>query len=153
VTEPVRRRRSPEIQFLALRATMIAAAVPVLKRLPLHRLARVLEPRGRVAGSGGLPAPVIVQVVDNVIGRGRPLIRGGCMTTGLTRYWFLRRAGLDVALCFGVGKLGGQDAAHCWLEHEGVPFFEPMDPRPIFTTVATISAARLLPGGPLRVDA
>jgi hypothetical protein len=143
-------RRLFEIQFLALRATLIAAAVPVLKRLPLHRLARVLEPRGTVARSE-VPAPVVVHVVDSVIRRGRPLIRGGCMTRGLTSYWLLRRAGLDVALCFGVGKLGGEDAAHCWIEHEGVPLCEATDPRPIFTTIATISAARLLPAGPLGV--
>jgi hypothetical protein len=67
------------------------------------------------------------------------------MTRGLTSYWFLRRAGLDVALAFGVGKMGGEDAAHCWIELGGVPLCEPTDPRPIFTTIATISEGRLLP--------
>jgi hypothetical protein len=45
----------------------------------------------------------------------------------LTLYYFLRRAGLDVVLCFGArwrDKQKEQLTGHCWLERGGKPFLE-----------------------------
>jgi hypothetical protein len=39
----------------------------------------------------------------------------------------LRRAGEDVALCFGVGSVDGQVEAHCWLIQNDSPILEPPD--------------------------
>jgi hypothetical protein len=52
----------------------------------------------------------------------------------------LRRAGVDVALCFGAGPYQGQFAAHCWLERNGAPFLEPADPGATFATMYRIAA-------------
>jgi hypothetical protein len=121
------------IDFLLLsRVLLFAAAVPILLRVKLPRLQRLL---GRVPlGQEVEPARVqeIVRCTAIVLRRGQPLVRRGCLTRGVTLFYFLRRAGLDVNLCFGAGQLDGAFAAHCWLERDGHPFLEDVDPRRIF---------------------
>jgi hypothetical protein len=72
-------------------------------------------------------------VVDRVLEAGRPLLRSGCMVRGLTRYYVLRQAGVDVNLCFGIGVHDGSVAGHCWLESQDEPILERRDPRLFFT--------------------
>jgi hypothetical protein len=118
--------------LLLVQVFLFAAAVPALLRLKLARLQWLL---GRVP-TGGRPDPARVQAILRCMGivlqRGRPLIRRSCLTRGLTLYYFFRRAGLDVDLCFGAGYLGAEFAAHCWLERGGEPFQEAVDPRKTF---------------------
>ena len=134
--------RRSEIDFLLLfQVFLFAAAVPALLRLKLARLHRLL---GRIpAGRGADPARVqaILRCATIVLHRGQPIIRRGCLTRGVTLYYFLRRAGLDVDLCFGAGHLNGEFAAHCWLERDGEPYQETADPREIFVEMYR------LPGG------
>src|SRR5205809_46056 len=66
----------------------------------------------------------IARVVDAVIRRARPLVRPGCLTRGITRYWLLRRAGVDVSLCFGARLVEGRFEAHCWIDRDGRPILE-----------------------------
>ncbi len=54
-------------------------------------------------------------------------MRTGCITRGVTRYWMLRRAGAEVALCFGVGSVAGNVEAHCWIAQGSTPILEPPD--------------------------
>ena len=84
------------------------------------------------------------------IRRGRPVVRPGCLTRGVTLYYGLRREGLDVALCFGVGSPEGEMAGHCWLEMDGLPLLEGTDPRIVFTEVVRVSGSGVTPreGGP-----
>ncbi len=77
--------------------------------------------------------------VDALIRRGHPAVRPGCLTRGVTLYYGLRRAGLDVQLCFGVGSDGGNVAGHCWLDLDGEPLLERVDPRSKFTEVVRLS--------------
>lgn len=127
--------------FLFLRVFLFAAAVPYLMRLKLARLAAVLEP-------GSEPVPVdsdriqeIAAYVQAAMMRGRPLVRPGCLTLGLTRYYFFRRAGLDVSLHFGMGRIGEDRGfvGHCWLVREGLPYLETQDPRPLYVEMYSIS--------------
>ncbi len=75
---------------------------------------------------------------------GRPLVRPGCLTRGITGYYILRRAGLDVALCFGVGLVPGTEVAgHCWLVLDGEPVLETADPRSVFTELVRLSSRGL----------
>jgi hypothetical protein len=125
--------RRSEIDFILLvQVFLFAAAVPALLRLKLARLQWVL----RRVPMGGRPDLARVQAILRcmaiVLRRGQPLIRRGCLTRGLTLYYFFRRAGLDVDLCFGAGYLGAEFAAHCWLERGGEPFQEAGDPRKTF---------------------
>ncbi len=135
------RMRAGSNAFLFLRVFLFAAAVPYLMRLKLARLAAVLEP-------GSEPVPVdsdriqeIAAYVQAAIARGRPLVRPGCLTLGLTRYYFFRRAGLDVSLHFGMGRIGEDKefVGHCWLVKDGVPYLETQDPRPLYVEMYSIS--------------
>ena len=69
------------------------------------------------------------------------MVRPGCLTRGVSLYYALRREGMDVALCFGVGLQDGDMAGHCWIEWEGHPLLERADPLPMFTEVVRISRA------------
>jgi hypothetical protein len=77
-----------------------------------------------------------------VLSRGRALVPGGCTVRGLTLYYFLRRAGVAVNLCYGVALVQGRLVGHCWLERAGEPFLE--RPRQLrFTPAYTFPAAPL----------
>ncbi|HZV73348.1 MAG TPA: lasso peptide biosynthesis B2 protein [Conexibacter sp.] len=119
-----------------------AATVPLLMRLPLPRLAALLTRPPRHAPA----SPGEVERLERLIALAprvaQPLVRTGCLTRGVTLYWFLRRAGLDVELHFGLDP--GHDAAtdgHCWLSLDGEPFLEQRDPRPRFVELYRLSRA------------
>lgn len=143
--------------FLFLRVFTFAAAVPSLMRLKLARVASILE-TGRPTGSVDPDrAQKIAAYVETAILRGKPLVRSGCLTRGLTRYYFFRRAGMDVSLHFGMGRIGRNQEliGHCWLVKDGEPYLEREDPRPLYTEMALISRHdsrrlnRTAIGGPL----
>jgi hypothetical protein len=130
-----RRREAAAAALLPVRVVLFAALVPLLLRLrKLPDLPAWVEPRGRP-----LPEPAAEEIaalvarIDGLLIAGRPAVRTGCMVRGLTLYRFLRRAGADVSLRFGVGTIRGEFAAHCWLVYRGEPLEEPCDPRPLFT--------------------
>lgn len=133
--------RAVSNMFLFLRIFVFAAAVPYLMRLKVVRLAAVLE-------RGSDPWPVnpnhirkIDAYVEAAIELGKPLVRPGCLTLGLTRYYFFRRAGMDVSLHFGMGRIGGGSKylGHCWLVRDGEPYLETRDPRRVYTEMYRIS--------------
>lgn len=131
----LRRSRRP---WLHARVFVVAALAPALLRLRLSRLERVLEPRRRRRPVESSRVRELLDEVDAVLTACPPLVRSGCLTRGVTRYWFLRRAGLDVTLAFGMGEVEGGPAGHCWLVRDGEPWLEDTDPRPHFTTLYTI---------------
>ncbi|MGH2391638.1 MAG: lasso peptide biosynthesis B2 protein [Chloroflexota bacterium] len=128
--------RSPGDAFLLFRVLTVAAAVPLLMRLPLPRVEALLEPRRAPCRPTPGQEDKIARFVLTVLSAGRPLIRRGCLTRGVTLYYFLRRAGAGVSLCFGMGasaeKADGFDG-HCWLVKQGEPYLEPCDPRQLYT--------------------
>jgi hypothetical protein len=127
-----RRPPSAAAILLAFRIAALAACVPLLMRLPLDRLGRLLEPRR--ARPQAAPAEVerLVGRVEHVLAAGRPLLRPGCLTRGVTLYWFLRRAGVPVDLVFGMGTPADGFEGHCWLVRDAEPWLERTDPRPVF---------------------
>ena len=52
---------------------------------------------------------------------------------------------MDVTLCFGMGRVAGEFAGHCWLMKDGQPFLEAKDPLPVFTRVVSIPMSHQLP--------
>lgn len=131
-----------------LAATAVAVAAPLLARLDLRRLQRCLEPPPRLsrplAADPDRAVAVLGRRVDRLVRWGRPLVRPGCLTRGITGYYLLRRAGLDVALCFGIGVVHGPGTAgHCWLVLDGEPVLEAADPRTAFTEVVRLSSRGL----------
>jgi hypothetical protein len=127
-------RIEPRDLLLVPRIAGFSVLVPLLMRLPLDRLDRLLEPARRPAAPGVDRARWLAALVDVVLSAERRYLRLSCLTRGLTRYYLLRRAGVDVSLCFGIGEQdGGTLAGHCWLVVQDEPFLEARDPRPMFT--------------------
>jgi len=126
--------RGPRDWLKFVQVCLFATAVPVLLRLPLPRLAALLTrpPRPRT------PKPAEIERLERLVTLApriaRPLVKSGCLTKGLTLYWFLRREGLDAELRFGLdpGDVEATDG-HCWLTLDGEPYMEKRDPRPRFT--------------------
>jgi hypothetical protein len=115
------------------------AAVPLLTRLPLPRMAATVTrpPRPARPPRGPRPSQAEVDRLAELVALAprvaHPLVRTGCLTRGLTLFWFLRRAGLDVELRFGLDPaalepvVSGADG-HCWLTLDGEPYLEDRDP-------------------------
>jgi len=138
--------RRPGGRLFAPRVLAFAAVVPLLLRRRIDRLGPLLEPRQ--APPPAPPPPEVVRAlvarIDRLLQAGRPLVRSGCLTRGLTLYYFLRRAGADVSLRFGVDVLGrveGDFSGHCWVMYGGEPLAEKRDPRPLFAETFRIPAA------------
>ncbi len=129
---------------LALRSLCVALAVPALMRLPLARLDALLEWAASSAESSSIDPESIASTVLQVLNVGWPLIRSGCLTRGLTLYYCLRRAGVPVALRFGMGPTSGGDGfdGHCWLELAGEPYLESRDPRSFYAAMYTFGRGR-----------
>src|SRR5262249_24965240 len=123
---------------LFLRIILFAASVPLLYRLKMPAVHVVLEPRTAPPAPALDHVDAIVRYTDLALHFGWPVVRRSCLIRGTTLYYFLRRAGLDVALCFGVGYLNGALSGHCWLMKGGAPYLESSDPRLVFTRTYSI---------------
>lgn len=108
--------------------TAFGGAVPLLLRLPLPRMSALITRAPRRPRREPLPVARIERLVALAPRFAHPLVRTGCLTRGITLYWFLRRAGHDVELRFGVDPTGIGDG-HCWLTRDGEPYLEREDPR------------------------
>ena len=115
--------------MLPVQVLLFGLAVPFLLRRGPERMARLLEPStpGHQAADPAA-AEALARRIDRWLRAGWPLVRRGCLTRGITRYRFLRRAGFDVSLRFGVGEVDGRLEGHCWLVQDGRPFLEKRDP-------------------------
>jgi hypothetical protein len=132
--------RTPADAFLIAQVLVIAAVVPVLMRFPLKRLQDLLEPSGARPEPDAAREHHVLALVSLVLDCGRHVLRPTCLTRGITRYFALRRAGVDVALAFGLGQgTGDKVDGHCWLVRDGEPFLETRDPRGVFTEMYRMS--------------
>ena len=138
----LRELRSPREAILFAYLTAFAAAVPLLMRLPLPRLAALLTRPPRRPPPSAKDIERLERMVALAPRVARPLVRTGCLTRGLTLFWFLRRAGLDVELRFGL-ELNEREArdGHCWLALADEPFLERVDPRPRFAELYRLPLA------------
>jgi hypothetical protein len=132
----LRELRGPAEAWLLIRVCLFGAAVPLLMRLPLPRVAALLTRAPRRGSPRRRPSPPEIIRLERLVAVaprvGRPFVRTGCLTRGVTLFWFLRRAGLDVELRFGLDPRDGDTDGHCWLAIDGEPFLEQRDPRPRF---------------------
>jgi hypothetical protein len=119
---------------------LFAAGVRLLLRFELPKLGRWLEPGAAPPSPDPKQIKKITDYVEAAIAMGSPLVRNSCLTRGVTRYYFFRRAGLDVQLHFGMGQVKRGYAGHCWLVKDGEPFLEKEDPRPRFNSIYRFSA-------------
>jgi hypothetical protein len=138
----LRELRGAREALLFARVGAFAAAVPVLMRLPVPRWAALVTRPPRRAPA----APADIERLERLTALAPrvafPLVRYGCLTRGVTLFWFLRRAGLPVELSFGLDAGGdGATAGHCWLELDGEPVLEKRDPRPRFAELYRLPLA------------
>jgi hypothetical protein len=126
--------RSPRELIELTRVGAFAATVPLLMRLPLPRVAALITRPPRPRRPRAHEVERLQRLVALAPRVAHPLVRSGCLTRGVTLFWFLRRAGLDVELRFGLdpGAVAPSDG-HCWLTLAGEPFLEQRDPRPRFS--------------------
>lgn len=127
----------PRELLRALRVLAVATAVPLITRLSLPRQQAILEPRSPRSPDPARAAWFEANI-DRVLAISHPLVRTGCLTRGLTHYYFLRRAGIDVRLAYGIGTMDGRSEGHCWLVCDGEPYLEKQDPRDHFTETYSI---------------
>lgn len=126
---------TPAEALLFARVTAFAAVVPLLMMLPLPRLAWILRlPRLSRCDD---PAKV-ARFVDASIRVAAPLVRPGCLTRAITLWQFLRVGRPGLSLKFGMGEVDGSWEGHCWLEQEGSPLLERVDPRPVFAVTYSV---------------
>jgi hypothetical protein len=125
---------------LFVRMLGFATLVPLLMRLPLPRLQRIVTPRHRQPPADSIAAEHIAELVDTTIAVAHPVVRPGCLTRSIVLYRFLNAAGFDVGLCFGVGSVDAEEAAHSWIVQDGEPRFEAVDPRQHFVVTYTFPA-------------
>jgi len=149
------RRSSSSRSVSWVAAAGVAVAAPLLARLDLQRLQRWLEPAARRSPRAfpvdpGREIEAVGRWVDRLIRWGKPLVRPGCLTRGITGYYLLRRVGLDVSLCFGMGPVRGVGTTgHCWLILEGKPVLEVSDPRSAYTEMVRLSSRGLTSASPV----
>lgn len=124
--------------YLFAHIFLFAVSVPALLRLNISRLQWVLEPERLPTFVDPAKVQKITSYVNLMMSADMPFIRPGCLTRGITLYYFLKRSGVDLRLSFGLGKVDGQYVGHCWLVMDGVPYLERRDPRPIFSEVLSI---------------
>lgn len=125
---------SPRDIGLLIRILVYAAAVPALTRTKVTTWGRFAGvSRGRRVDASPETVQKTVDYVDAVLVAFRPVIRPGCLVRGLTLYHFLSKAGVEVSLKFGVGRVGDGFMGHCWLVKDGRPFLEPDRPDLVYT--------------------
>jgi hypothetical protein len=128
-------------RLFAPRVLLFAVMVPLLLYRRIDRLAPLLEPARTPPPPPREEVDALVARIDRLLPAGRPFVRSGCLTRGLTLYYFLRRAGAPVALCFGAGPVDGDFSGHCWVVYQGEPLAEKRDPRPLFAEMLRIPGA------------
>ena len=119
--------------ILAMRIVLFALAAPWLLRLPLRRLQACIEPSRPARSLHREQVSRVIRLTEVVCRLARPYLARPCQLRGLILYYFLRRAGVEVALVFGIGRMGGIYTGHCWLVKDREPYLEPVDPRNHFT--------------------
>jgi Transglutaminase-like superfamily len=122
------------------RILLFALLVPLALRRNLASVAAFLEPRRPPPAAPKAMIEKILRYADTVCAS--RLVRAECLVRGLTRYYFLRRAGLSLGVVFGMGEVNGHLEGHCWLVNDGRPFMEAHDPEPHFKQMLTFPLAR-----------
>ena len=113
----------------------VAVGARLLALLPLEKLERVVELGRRKTPRSPAETELTAERVERVLFRSKTVLRHTCLTRGITRYFFLRRAGADVRLIFGLSKMDGRHVGHCWIVRDCEVYAEASEPLGQFTDV------------------
>lgn len=125
-------RRTPTDVLLALRAGAFAIVVPLLVRTDLRRTLSAITPHHAGDAPPTEDLRRITRCVDAGLSRTRRLWASDCLTRGLTLWYFLREAGADATVVFGIGAVKDRMEGHCWVELDGRAWAERRDPYETF---------------------
>ena len=133
-----------------LRAHVWTAAtfLPVLVRLPLRRLLRLMTPPAFLRPYASVSRERIVEIVERRLRAPRNMRRRACLRRGLLLFHFLRLAGCDAVLQFGVFPPGvnpNRMHGHCWVTVAGEGVADP--PGEGLAVVMTHGAETAAPDG------
>ena len=130
----------PSNALLILRIVLVAAVAPLLVRLDLPRLKKLIEPtRVRKSPSTEI-VNRIVRYTDLVLSGRVPFVRKDCFRRAIILYYFLRREGLELDLRFGITEPGESvSEGHCWLVKDELPYLEDRDPMSRFKPIISFS--------------
>lgn len=134
--------RTAMSRLLYARVYAFLVAARLLQRLPPRRLPLVLEPRRPRPHPDERRAREAADAVTTLLATRRPFLPTGCLPQGLALFYFLRRAGLDVGLTFGVSTATDPPSAHCWLTRDARPYLEKVDPTEHFVAIWSIEPRR-----------
>lgn len=103
--------------------------VSVLARLlPLPKAFAAMSPRLGSPPGDQRKTEAIVNALDTLLTARIPLIPPQCWRRAVVLHRFLRHAGIDTVIVFGVRTDGTRTVeAHAWVESEGQPFAEAAD--------------------------
>ena len=121
--------RDPGRVWLMSRMAVAYLAVSVLARLlPLPRAFALLSPRRGSRARDQRKVDSIVNALDTLLTARIPLIHPQCWRRAVVLQRFLRHAGIDTVIVFGVRTDGTRTVeAHAWVERAGQPFAEAAD--------------------------
>ena len=118
------RRLSPSDRGLLFQSVLLLPVIHIaLSVLGYARLLRIMERLVTLrhgSGSEGQSlqrAREIARIVSMAARHG--LYKASCLRRSLVVWWFLRKAGIQSQICFGVRVFKSQLRAHAWVEYNG----------------------------------
>jgi Transglutaminase-like superfamily len=125
--------REPGAALVVLRmAAWVAAVSLLLKRMPLPRVLKIVEPRARRGRAGRDAARTqarLARVLDALLATDFLCFTPTCWKRAPVLHRFLALEGIETRVVFGVRREGaGELEGHAWLEAGGEPLLEKTAP-------------------------
>jgi hypothetical protein len=118
-----------------MRSVALAAFLPfMLKLLPMPRVLSMLEPKKRSL-EPLFSADQLARIANAVARYGPRFGVGPCLIRSLVLYNLLRRFAYDPVLLIGGTLSGSALASHSWIEVNGEPVGESIDPKHAFNVL------------------
>jgi hypothetical protein len=121
--------------FLCIQIFLCVVSAPLVFRIPLRRLDRLLSRVYRPRELNAARIQRIIRYTDLACEQGRGWVPRYCLARGLALLYMLRREGLPVSLVFGIRQTRTACQGHCWLTLNGEPYAERIDPRADFISM------------------
>jgi hypothetical protein len=125
--------REPGAAFVVLRmAGWVAAVSLLLKRMPLPRVLKLIEPRvrrGRAGRDAARTQARLARLLDALLATDFLCFTPTCWKRAPVLHRFLALEGIETRVVFGVRREGaGELEGHAWLEAGGEPLLETTAP-------------------------
>ena len=107
---------------------LLASLLPILLRLfSLPSIMRYLTPAKTEDNEVPWKIDLIVKAVNKILGAGFFIYHPTCLKKSLILYHFLKKAGMNVVIHFGVRKRDGALDGHSWITKKGKRIYDNLD--------------------------